>query len=524
MLIVDGCSSEQYTLARWYKQAPLSLDGILVGALKTYISDSVVADSAPAASAFATGVRTSDKFISVGPGENTIPPVPKPPPELQYRPLATVLEGARLLGKATGIVVTARVSHATPAAYVAHAPSRTLEDDIMEQAVYQNLDVVFGGGRNQLMPTAAGGQRKDGEDLVQVLRQKGYRIIGTDEEIKTLDAGKVFGMFAGDHMAAEIDRQQVAPTEPTLAEMTAKAIEILAKDPEGFFLMVEASQVDWACHANDPAHLISDLLMFDEAVKTAVDFAQRDGSTLVLAFSDHNTGGFSVGNMATSGSYSQMTPDALLRPLRSMTASAPLMWKHLGNERTSEKVKAVVKTDWGLDIADEDAEEILRLAEKYKNAPHNAFGEVICARYTHLGWTSHGHVGGDVPLFAYGPGKPAGLLDGPDIGRVTADALGLDLDKLNQRLFVEAEAALQGALVAIDKSDPANPVIRIELQDKVAELPVNKNLLKIGERTIELEGVVVYAPNTQKAYVPLQAVNILKGAGNPLPPVAKEGT
>jgi alkaline phosphatase len=244
----------------------------------------------------------------------------------------------------------------------------------------------------------------------------------------------------------------------------------------------------------------------------------------VLAFSDHNTGGFSLGNMASSGSYAQMTPDALLRPLRNMTASTPVMWKHLGDERTPEKVKAVVKADWGIEITDEDASRILALAERYKNAAHNAFGEVICARYTHLGWTSHGHVGGDVPLFAYGPGKPAGLLDGPDIGRVTADALGLDLDKLNQRLFAEAEAALQGALVAIDKSDPANPVIRIELQDKVAELPVNKNLLKIGDQAIELEGVVVCAPDTQKAYVPLQAVNILKGASAPLPSVVKEGT
>lgn len=523
VLIVDGCSSEQYTLARWYKQAPLSLDGILVGALKTYISDSVVADSAPAASAFATGVRTSDKFISVGPGENTIPPVPKPPPELQYRPLATVLEGARLLGKATGIVATSRVSHATPAAYVAHAPLRTMEDDIMEQAVYHNIDVVFGGGRNQLIPKDAGGQRKDGEDLLQVLQLKGYRIIGAGKELDTIDSGKVFGIFASDHMAAEIDRQQLAPTEPTLAEMTAKAIEILAKDPDGFFLMVEASQVDWACHANDPAHLISDLLMFDEAVKTAVDFAQKDGSTLVLAFSDHNTGGFSVGNMATSGSYSQMTPDALLRPLRNMTASTPLMWKHLGDEITPEKVKAVVKADWGLEITDEDASRILALAERYKNAPHNAFGEVICARYTNFGWTSHGHVGGDVPLFAYGPGKPAGLLDGPDIGRVTADALGLDLDQLNQRLFAEAEAAIEGAVVAVDRSDSENPVLKIEYQGKVALLPVNKNLLQLGDQTIELEGVVVYAPNTNKSYLPLQAVNIIKGAGDPLPTVAKQG-
>jgi len=287
--------------------------------------------------------------------------------------------------------------------------------------------------------------------------------------------------------------------------------------------MVEASQVDWACHTNDPAHLISDLMMYEEAVKTAVDFAQQDGSTLVLAFSDHNTGGFSVGNMATSGTYSQMTPDALLRPLRNMTASTPVMWKHVGDERTPEKVKAVVKTDWGLDITDEDANRILQLAQRYKNAPQNAFGEVICARYTNFGWTSHGHVGGDVPLFAYGLGKPAGLLDGPDIGRVTADALGLDLDRLNRRLFAEAEAAIEGAVIAIDKSDAENPVLKIEYQGKAALLPVNKNLLTLGERSIELEGVVVYAPNTNKSYLPLQAVNIIKGTVDSLPSVAKQG-
>ena len=145
VLIADGCSGEQYTFARWFKGEALSLDPIRVGAIKTHVADSVVADSAPAASAFATGVRTSDKFISVGPHAETISGVPRPDAELQYKPSATVLEGARLMGKATGIVATSRVTHATPAAYIAHVHDRDMEDDIMEQAVHQNIDVVFGG-------------------------------------------------------------------------------------------------------------------------------------------------------------------------------------------------------------------------------------------------------------------------------------------------------------------------------------------------------------------------------------------
>ncbi|MCR4414839.1 MAG: alkaline phosphatase, partial [Thermoguttaceae bacterium] len=102
VLVVDGCSSEQYTLARWFRGAALALDSIHVGAVKTWIADSVIADSAPAATAYATGCRTSDDLIGVGPHGKTLSVFPRPPAELVYRPLASVLEGARLSGKATG--------------------------------------------------------------------------------------------------------------------------------------------------------------------------------------------------------------------------------------------------------------------------------------------------------------------------------------------------------------------------------------------------------------------------------------
>jgi len=522
VLIADGCSDEQYTFARWFKGAPLSFDRIRVGAIKTYVADSVVADSAPAASAFATGVRTSDKFVSVGPHAETMTGVSRPDAELQYRPLATVLEGARLMGKATGIVATSRVTHATPAAYIAHVPSRDMEDDIMEQAVHQNIDVVFGGGKRHLVPKEANGRRADGEDLTVELKSMGYQIAATRDEMMKLKGGKAFGMFASGHMDAEIDRPKIHPAQPTLEEMTLKAIEVLSKDPQGFFLMVEGSQIDWACHANDPAHLLSDVLAYDKAVKAALDFAKKDGKTLVLAFSDHNTGGFSIGNYETDENYSQVKVELFLAPFRKMKGSAFTLWKKIAEERTMLKVKSVIKEEWDMDIRDEDAQLVLSFAEKYKKEKkdeHYAIGRVITPKYTCAGFSTHGHCGGDVPLHAYGPGKPMGVIDGPEIGEICAKAMGLNLDKLNRRLFVEANKVFGEANVSVVQRMPENAVVTIRHQGKTAELPVNRNWLLYDGKARKIEGVVVYAPKKGKAYIPLQAVNMIKGLTQPLPSI-----
>jgi len=520
VLIVDGCSAEQYTLARWFKGAPLSFEPYQVGAVKTHIADSVIADSAPAASAFATGVRTSDKLISVGPRKDTITGVPAPPEELRYRPLATVLEGAKLLKKATGIVATSRVTHATPAAYIAHTPSRANEDDIMEQAVYQGINVVFGGGRRHLVTTEFKGRRTDGDNLYAYLKNWGYAIVDNRDAMQASSADRVFGAFAHSHMDPEIDRPRLHPEQPTLEEMTLKAIEILSRDPDGFFLMVEGSQVDWACHANDPAHMLSDLLAYDKAVAAALDFARRDGKTLVLAVSDHNTGGFSIGNYASDGVYPRMKVEHLLEPIRKMKSSAAFMWAQIEKEKSAARVRSVIKEGWSIDITDEEANQILDRAQPFKDDAYFVLGEMLCPKYTSLGWTTHGHCGGDVPLFAFGPGKPGGVVDAPDIARVCARAMGFDLEKLNRRLFVEAARAFGGGRVAVDKSDPVNPVVKIASGGKTAELPVNKNLLKMGERMFSLEGVVVYAPDTEKAYIPLQAVHMIKGSKQPLPKIS----
>ncbi len=510
VLIVDGCSAEQYTFARWYKGQPLSFDPYRVGSVKTYIADSVIADSAPAASAFATGVRTSDKHISVGPHRKTITGVPVPPEDAQYRPFATVLEGARLLGKATGIVATSRVSHATPGAYLAHTASRSSEDDIMEQAVHQGVDVVLGGGKRHLLPKESKGSRTDGENLYRMLQDWGYAVPETRAELQSITHGRVFGLFADNHMDPEIDRPALHPDQPTLAEMTRKAIELLSQNKSGFFLMVEGSQVDWACHANDPPHLLSDLLAYDQAAEAALEFARRDGRTLVLAVSDHNTGGFSIGNYRSDKLYPQMKVEDLLDPFRRMRASGYRLWGSLP-EKTPAALQAATRELWGMEITEADARKVIELAPKM-HEPYHALGEVLSAAYTYVGWTTHGHSGGDVPLHAFGPGRPVGgVIDAPQIARVCASAMGFELEKLNRRLFVDASLSFPGQ-VTIDRSRPANPVVKIATTAGLtAELPVNKNFLKLGEKLYPLEGVVVYAKDTDRAYIPQQAVGLIRG-------------
>ena len=177
ILVPDGCSQSLQTLARWYSGKPLQLDEMMAGTVSTYSTDSVITDSSSAATAFATGYKTTNGFVSIGPaGDSVLSTLEIPPEELQYSPLATVLEGSKLEGKATGLVATSRVSHATPAAFASHVDNRDNETEITEQMVYEDIDVVFGGGSDYLIPVAEGGKRTDGENLTQVLLDRDYQL------------------------------------------------------------------------------------------------------------------------------------------------------------------------------------------------------------------------------------------------------------------------------------------------------------------------------------------------------------
>ena len=145
-----------------------------------------------------------------------------------------MLEGARLTGRATGLVATANIQHASPAAFSAHTHDRGRYSDIGEQQVYQSIDVVLAGGEQYLLPMADGrGARPDNEDLVRVLQGKGYDYVRTRAQMQAATGTKLFGMFAADDMIYDLDRAQLAPDQPSLAEMTRKAIEVLSRSEKG---------------------------------------------------------------------------------------------------------------------------------------------------------------------------------------------------------------------------------------------------------------------------------------------------
>jgi alkaline phosphatase len=522
IMVPDGCTQSIQTLARWYKGEKLAVDDIHVGVVKHEMADSVITDSAAAATAFATGYKTSNGFVGVAPRTEPVLSSYEPPEEwetFEYKPLASVMEGARLAGKATGIVVTCRFTHATPAAWASHYYKRGNEaKEISEHMAYNELDLVFGGGGRNLDP----GYRPDGEDLEQVLVDRGYSIVETRDEMEFLDALPVYGMFASSHMSPEIDRLNGAPDEPSLAEMTEKAIELLSKDKDGFILMVEGSQVDWAGHNNDPVYMVTDFIEFDEAVKVALDYAKKDRRTLVLAYPDHNTGGMDIGNRLRNSDYTGTTVEMLLDPIKGMTCTANAVVAAMDNDFSNENMTEKIQNLWNIIIDADECQEIRDMADGDAGSMSYALARVICKNHTSIGWTSHGHNAEDVPLWAYGPGAPKGLLDNTELAEVVADVLNLNMKRIQDRLFVNLNDAFGEHNWMLDDSDPENLVAELSgktRRDKEvkAELPISKDLLIIDVngkiKTYNLEGVVVYEPNTEKVYVPHQAVRIMKAYG-----------
>lgn len=509
IVMPDGMSATHATVARWYLGGKrLASDEMISGAIRSYSAESLISDSAPASTAFATGHKSNSKFIGVLPAKITMPGLAQIPAELQYKPVATVLEGAKLSGKSTGLVATSNIQHASPAGYSAHTFNRGDYNDIAEQQVYLDIDVVFGGGKQYLLPTDLGGKRKDGENLVNVLKSKQVQFVETRDELMKLRAGKAWGMFAMDDMAYEFDRPVLRPQEPSLAEMTKKAIELLSTNQKGFFLFVEGSKVDWASHANDPIGVISDVLAWDDALKVALDFAKKDGQTLVLAFTDHGNGGMSIGNRSTDKNYDTLPYEALVTQLKKATLTGEGVEKMLAGDLSTSNIYYIMSTYFG--IEDLTAEEADAIKAAKKGSMNYVVGPIISKRSA-IGWTTTGHTGEDVFLYAYGPNKPTGLIENTDLAVAQATALGFELKAIDNKLFVEAAKAFggSGAQITLDKTDGMNPVLVVQKGLKKAELPISKNLVKVGGKTYETNGLTVLAAKTGKVYLSQQAIDIV---------------
>lgn len=491
LMIMDGGSFEQLTLARWVKGAPLALDDLLVGAVQTACVDAVVPDSAAAATAFACGQATRRGVLGLVPGDPGV-----------LQPRATILEAARLQGKATGIVVTSRLSHATPAAFYAHVPSRRDEATIMQQLVYQNLALAFGGGRRWLRT-----------DWRQELERRGCRLLSSRAELLAHRGLPVLGLFADDHLVPEIDRAVTAPEQPSLAEMTAKALALLADQPQGFFLLVEGSQIDFAAHVHDPGYLLGELLQFDAAVQLALDFARRDGQTLLVVTADHATGGFSLGNDRAAGTTQPLTPEALLAPLRPLKASARRLWQSLGARPTAAALRQQLAALWGVDLSPQAAQELVAAATRPGADPECLLSDYFCQHYTLLGWSTRGHTGGEVPLFAYGPGKPGGLLTAPALGRRLAAALAVDLDEVSRRLFAPVTELFPESPHPVGLSATSTAIL-LHREDRTAQVLLNTNLLLADGRDYPLEGLVLACPPGPRFFLPRQVTDFWSGRRN----------
>ena len=264
---------------------------------RTASADYITPDSAATMSAMMTGVNTNTGVIGYG-------------PTTEYADFNGNGDGARLtnigelaisMGYAVGIVTTTRVTHATPAAVFAHVNDRNLENEIAVQAVPggagfnsrlgDGLHVIFGGGRRHFLPTSATddegspGSRSDGRDLRNELQQRGYRYVWNRQGLNSLGgSGRAIGLFASSHLAYEADRDS---GEPSLEEMTRKAIQILGATGKPYFLMVEGGRIDHAHHEGNAYRAFIDTRMFDRAINAAQRSVNLN-RTLILATADHS--------------------------------------------------------------------------------------------------------------------------------------------------------------------------------------------------------------------------------------------
>ena len=503
IMIPDGMSTDAVTLSRWYNGGQaLNLDKMASGLVRTYSSDAPIADSAPAGTAYATGYKSHTGFVGVLPDANTMPGLAALDASKKRAPVASILEAAQLDGRATGLIATSEIMHATPADFSAHYASRKAYDILSMQQVYQNIDVILGAGTNYL--TESG--RSDGNDLLSVIKDN-YQYVGTTAEMNAVTTGKLWGMFSDTALAYDMDRDPAK--EPSLAEMTQKAIDLLSQDEDGFFLMVEGSKIDWAAHANDPIGIISDTLAFDEAVGVALDFAVSDGSTVVISVTDHGNSGVSIGSKATDSTYDKQSLASFIGPLSKATLTGEGLEGVLNAERSN--VVEVMAKYYG--ITDLTADEIAAIKATKSGSMNYTVGPMIAKR-ANIGFTTTGHTGEDVTLYVYAPDgvdQLTGTVENTDIARYMETVMGVSLKDATDSLFVPARAAFEalGATVSYDTGDPYNPAVVAVRGTTEIRIPVNTSIAYVNGVRTALTGVAVF-DGIGTNYVPQSAIDLLK--------------
>ncbi len=405
-LIGDGMGVSYTSAHRYLKNDPstttaekTAFDPYLVGQQMTYPEDAKenITDSASAATAMSSGVKTYNAAIAVDNDKSEV---------------KTVLEAAKERGKSTGLVATSEITHATPASFGAHDESRknmnAIADDYFKERVNgkHKIDVMLGGGKSNFV-------RPD-VDLTKAFKKDGYSYVTDLNQLQADKNKQVLGLFADGGLPKRIDREN---SVPSLAQMTNAAIKRLDSNKKGFFLMVEGSQIDWAGHDNDIVGAMSEMEDFERAFKAAIAFAKKDKHTLVVATADHSTGGYSIG---ADGIYNWFA-----EPIKAAKKTPDFMAQQIVEGADIRKTLMKYIDQDKLALTDQEIDSVSRAAEsKTLLDIDNAIEEIFNER-SHTGWTTGGHTGEDVPVYAFGPAKDrfAGQVDNTDHAKIIFDLL-----------------------------------------------------------------------------------------------------
>ncbi len=367
-----------------------------------------ITDSAAAATTLATGCKTANGNISMETDDVT---------EI----FPTSMQAAQAEGMAVGIVSTVNMCDATPGVWVAHAPRRSCSV-IVPQQVDACPDVFLGAGEKASY--RKGGKGKQAFDFIaDMVESCGHEEVRNPAELAAAQApnDRLIGLWGGWMLTFTIDRQNDPGTNmPTLAEMTAKAIEVLSRDPDGFFLVVEGGAIDWTAHKKDIAGTARNVVAFDEAVAVAFDFAQNDGETALIVTADHETGGLELGD----------SPDVDF--IKGITASTTWMWGRVNLDGADAEV--LLATHAGVtDLTQDEKDAIDDHGEMGMSDALNARANVLWilppfeAGIPSVAPGKGDHTANEIPVWAYGPGVEGpleGNLDLTDIGKLIYDLVG----------------------------------------------------------------------------------------------------
>lgn len=401
MIVADGMANEFPTAYRYFlhnnSNDPIKktvFDRHLVGTSSTYPhhSSGYVTDSAASATALSSGVKTYNGAIAV---------------DINKQPVTTILEQAKLLGKNTGVVVTSQVNHATPASYLSHNESRNNYNEIADSYIDEKIndqfkaDILLGGGTKYF-------EREDRNLINDYVKQGGY-YISEYEALKSLPKNKqVLGLFAKIGLPSNLDD----PSKTRLKTMAMAAINHLEHNltnENGYFLLIEASQIDWAAHNNDIASAIYEVNDLAKTLEYLEQYIATSPNTTIVLTADHGTGGFNLG----ANKIYAWRPEALA----AMQASPTTIAKRIANKNINTEV---IQQLLGFTLTNTEIHKLAKAKKKTKATPAltQALLNIIDQR-TNTGWTTKGHTATDVPVYAMGAHKAlfAGSQDNTEIAK-----------------------------------------------------------------------------------------------------------